>query len=270
MLLLRLLQYLLFLAWIPLCSALAIGNNHYSIEERELLQDIVTWDENSIFVRGERIFFFSGEYHPFRLPSPGLWLDVFQKIRAMGYSGVSFYLDWALLEGEPGHFRAEGVFAIEEWFEAASEAGIYLLARPGPYINSEVSGGGFPGWLQRLKGDLRSTSPDFLNATQNYVSNVGALISKAQITNGGPVILFQPENEYSICNGYTGLGDISTCLDPNYMAYVEKQYRDAGIVVPFLNNDAVPVGNWAPENGTGAVDIYGFDDYPFGWGDGCE
>jgi hypothetical protein len=96
--------------------------------KRAPLQDIVTWDEHSIFVRGERVLFFSGEYHPFRLPVPSLWLDVFQKIKALGYSGVSFYVDWALLEGKQGNFTAEGVFALEPFFEAASEAGIYLLA----------------------------------------------------------------------------------------------------------------------------------------------
>jgi beta-galactosidase GanA len=115
--------------------------------KREVLQDIVTWDEHSIFVHGERVLFYSGEYHPFRLPVPGLWLDVFQKIRAMGYTGVSFYVDWAVLEGKPGQFLAEGVFDLEPFFEAAKTAGIYLLARPGPYINAEASGGGFPGWV---------------------------------------------------------------------------------------------------------------------------
>jgi uncharacterized SAM-binding protein YcdF (DUF218 family) len=44
--------------------------------DSEPLQDIVTWDQHSIFVRGERVLFYSGEYHPFRLPVPGLWLDV--------------------------------------------------------------------------------------------------------------------------------------------------------------------------------------------------
>lgn len=51
---------------------------------------------------------------------------------ALGYTGVSVYFDWALLEGKPGDFSAEGVFALEPFFEAASQAGIYLLARPGP------------------------------------------------------------------------------------------------------------------------------------------
>jgi beta-galactosidase GanA len=63
-----------------------------------------------------------------RLPVPGLWLDIFQKIRALGYTGVSFYVDWALLEGYPGTFKADGVFDLNPFFEAATQAGIYLLA----------------------------------------------------------------------------------------------------------------------------------------------
>jgi hypothetical protein len=35
-------------------------------KERKLLQDIVTWDSHSFFVRGERILIYSGEFHPFR------------------------------------------------------------------------------------------------------------------------------------------------------------------------------------------------------------
>jgi beta-galactosidase GanA len=41
---------------------------------------------------------------------------------------VSFYVDWALLEGKPGTFSAEGIFDLEPFFDAAKEAGIYLLA----------------------------------------------------------------------------------------------------------------------------------------------
>lgn len=88
-----------------------------------------------------------------------------QKIKALGYNGVSFYVDWALLEGKPGEYRADGVFDLQPFYDAASEAGIYLLARPGPYINAEVSGGGYPGWMQRVKGHLRSRAPEYLNAT---------------------------------------------------------------------------------------------------------
>jgi hypothetical protein len=30
------------------------------------LQNIVEWDEHSLFVNGERILFYSGEFHPYR------------------------------------------------------------------------------------------------------------------------------------------------------------------------------------------------------------
>ena len=66
------------------------------------------------------------------MPVPGLYLDIFQKIKALGYNCVSFYIDWALLEGTEGVFRADGIFDLDPFFQAAKDAGIYLLARPGP------------------------------------------------------------------------------------------------------------------------------------------
>lgn len=261
MLLFRSVLLVLF-SWLAVqASGLALGRSPRAISvpsKKALLQDLVTWDNHSLFVRGERILFYSGEFHPFRLPVPGLWLDVFQKIKALGYSGVSFYVDWALVEGTPGVFSAEGIFDLNPFFAAASEAGIYLLARPGPYINAEVSGGGFPGWLQRIKGHLRTPDPDYLNATNLYVQSIGQIIAKAQITNGGPVILPQPENEYT--QAAPGI----KFPNGDYFAYVEQQYRNAGIVLPFISNGAAPKGIFAPGNGTGSVDIYGHDGYPLG------
>ena len=123
-----------------------------------------------------------GQLMLFSLPVPSLWLDVFQKIKSLGYTGVSFYANWALVEGRQGNFSAHDVFAFEPFFDAASTAGIYLLARPGPYINAEVSGGGYPGrsaperlsisltlhtgWLQRSNAKLRTVQ--YLNYTNQY------------------------------------------------------------------------------------------------------
>jgi hypothetical protein len=105
----------------------------------------------------------------YSLPVPSLWIDVFQKVKALGFNCVSFYVDWNLLEGKPGQYSAEGIFALEPFFDAAKEAGIYLLARPGPYINAEASGGGFPGWLQRVNGTLRTSDEAYLKSTDKYV-----------------------------------------------------------------------------------------------------
>lgn len=100
------------------------------------------------------------------LPVQSLHIDIFQKVKALGFNTVSFYVDWALVEGKPGSYRAEGIFDLQPFFDAASEAGLYLLARPGPYINAESSGGGFPGWLQRVNATLRTTEPAYFDATK--------------------------------------------------------------------------------------------------------
>ena len=78
--------------------------------------------------------------------------------------------------------------------------------------------------------------------------------------NGGPVILFQPENEYSFA-----VSSVQPFPDKTYFQAVEDLYRDNGIVVPFVSNDAAPQGFDAPGTGNGSVDIYGHDGYPLGF-----
>ena len=97
-------------------------------------------------------------------------------------------------------------------------------------VNAEVSGGGFPGWLSRTSDILRTNETGFLEATQNYVDNIGRIIADAQITNGGPVIAFQAENEYTFGMPWVEWPDVK------YIDAVNRQFRDTGIVVPFSNS----------------------------------
>ena len=92
---------------------------------------------------------------------------------------------------------------------------------------------------------------DTANDGNSYIANIDKLIAKYQITNGGPIILYQPENEY------TGAADGAKFPDPDYMQYVIDQARDAGVVVPTISNDASIQGHNAPGSGKGEVDIYG-------------
>jgi beta-galactosidase GanA len=94
-------------------------------------------------------------------------------------------------------------------------------------VNAEVSGGGFPGWLSRTRDILRTNETGYLEATQNYVESIGKIIAEAQITNGGPVIAFQAENEYTFGMPWVEWPDVK------YIDAVNQQFRDTGIVVPF-------------------------------------
>ncbi|VUC34740.1 unnamed protein product [Clonostachys rosea] len=243
-------------------GAVTSEEEHEYSSKRDLLQDIVTWDDKSLFIHGERLMLYAAEMHPFRMPVPSMWLDIMQKVRALGFNSLSFYVDWALLEGKPGEFSAEGVFSLEAFFDAALEAGIWLIARPGPYINAEVSGGGFPGWLNRLNGTLRFNDEAYIEATNNYANHVNKLIADAQITNGGPVILYQPENEYFYRNRRTNPDP----PDPEYIARIIQQVREAGIIVPLHSNDGDEADiSRVLHHGAEEVDMIGYDAYPLGF-----
>src|SRR4051812_4130916 len=44
----------------------------------------VTYDGYSFMIDGKRTYLWSGEFHYFRLPSPDLWRDILQKMKAAG------------------------------------------------------------------------------------------------------------------------------------------------------------------------------------------
>src|SRR5438477_2376705 len=54
----------------------------------------VSFDGYSFIIDGQRTYLWSGEFHYFRLPSPDLWLDIFQKMKAAGFNATSLYFDW--------------------------------------------------------------------------------------------------------------------------------------------------------------------------------
>lgn len=99
------------------------------------LTEAVTWDAHSLSILGQRVFILSAEFHPWRLPNPDLWTDIFQKIRASGFNTVSFYVDWALHYPTPGTNDSmgdfqDGTYRDIQWFiDEANNAGLWLIAR---------------------------------------------------------------------------------------------------------------------------------------------
>jgi beta-galactosidase GanA len=221
----------------------------------------VTYDKYSLMVDGKRTFIWSGEFHYWRLPSPSLWLDVLQKMKAEGYNAVSIYFDWAYHSPAPGVYDFTGVRDVDQLLDDAQRVGIYVIARPGPYINAETSGGGFPGWLSTQSGRARSDAPDYLAAAEDWLHHIDPILARHQLTNGtGTVILDQLENELAS----TGTSQ------RNYMQDLADQVRADGVTVPLFSNDKGRNGYWVPGSSTvpgtvpGPTDLYSFDTYPGG------
>lgn len=221
----------------------------------------VSWDQYSLKIDGKRVVVWSGEIHPFRLPNPSLWRDVIQKMKALGFNGVAFYFDWGYHSPAPGVYDFSGIRNVERALQIAEEEGMYIIARTGPYVNAELTGGGYPGWMFRSRAEARTDDPVYLSAVDEWMTQINAIIARHQVTDGGGnVIAYQLENE---------LGKV----EPKHVRQMEHLARKAradGIKVPFFHNAAGRLPDWAPKGASapwanpGPTDIYAFDGYPGG------
>ncbi|GGU22761.1 beta-galactosidase [Streptomyces violascens] len=205
-------------------------------------------DDHALTIDGKPLSIWSGEFHYWRLPSPDAWRDVLQKMKAGGFNAASIYFDWDFHSPKPGVYDFTGVRDVDKLLDIAREVGIYVIARPGPYINAETDGGGFPGWLVTQKGKARTTAPDYLAAADEWLSRIDPVLARHQLTNGtGTVIAYQVENEY-----YQDTPDGHAYI----RHLVDKAHAD-GITVPLTGNHN---GVFAKE-----LDIDGHDSYPQGF-----
>ncbi|MEU6352653.1 beta-galactosidase [Streptomyces sp. NPDC047072] len=211
----------------------------------------VTLDGYSFLVDGRRTYLWAGEFHYFRLPSPDLWRDIFQKMKAAGFNSTSLYFDWGYHSPKPGVYDFTGVRDVDKLLDMAEEAGLYVIARPAPYINAEVDGGGLPGWLTTKAENNRSDDPRFLQYADEWLTRIDRIIARHQLTNGtGSVIAYQVENEY-----YNG-----SAAGRSYMKHLEDKARADGITVPLTGNN-----NGTFNSGDAALDVDGPDSYPQGF-----
>lgn len=98
-----------------------------------------------------------------RLQVPDLWIDVLHKIRALGFNTVSLfhhpsahwtntnppntipigqisiYTHWGLMQPSKDVWDLDGFRSYQPFFDLCMKLGLWVIARPGPYINAEVN-----------------------------------------------------------------------------------------------------------------------------------
>lgn len=218
----------------------------------------VSFDAHSFKIDGERINIWSGEFHYWRLPDVNGWRDIFQKMRANGYNAVSLYLFWGLHQSEengPFDFSPGTIKDLDLLLTLAEEEGLYVIARPGPYVNAEISMGGLPAYMSNYGGGLRSMDSKALAASESWLTAANAIISKHQVTDGGgSVLLYQVENELTEGNA----------KDQEFLTELGRHVKATGITVPLFHNDWGMGGRLSNTSATG-LDFYAYDKYPVGF-----
>jgi len=138
--------------------------------------------------------------------------------KAMGINTIGTYVFWNVHEPEKGKFDFSGNNDIAAFVRIAKEEGLWVVLRPSPYVCAEWEFGGYPYWLQNIKGlVVRSKEPQYLKEYETYIDRVGKELSPLLVTNGGNILLIQVENEYG---GYSN--------DKEYLEINRKMFVKAG------------------------------------------
>lgn len=201
------------------------------------------------------------QFHPWRLPVPELWRDPLQKLKAAGINTISIYTHWALVmpSPDPASVSLEApANRLADFLTIAKEVGVFVILRPGPYINAETTGGGMPGWVQNLDSQLRVNTTKFNDAWKPYVKAVLDAAAPFQVKQGaqpgmldtasGTLLAVQVENEFQ--------------QTPDMEAYFEeiiRFYRANRVTVPTTFNALSGTKDYV--NNT-LLNIWGQDSYP--------
>ena len=210
----------------------------------------ISYDKYSLIIDGKRVFIKSGAFHYFRTPGVELARDRFFKMKSAGYNAVDIYFNWNYHSQKQGEYDFSGIKDVRKIMQAARDAGLFIIARPGPFINAEVNAGGLPFWLLKMEdviprnriGTDYKYSPRYMEYVSEWYDQIIPIINDFD-----NVILFQIENEYA-----------TDTMEEDYMCELYKMARDRGIKCPIFHNDAYFAGLWAD-----CVDIYALDLYPY-------
>lgn len=182
---------------------------------------------NEFLLDGNPFQIISGEMHPARIPVE-YWRHRIQMAKALGCNTLGVYIFWNYHEPEEGVYNfSDDNHNLKEFFKIAYEENMWVLVRPGPYVCAEWELGGIPPWLLRTPDiKLRCMDPRYMAAAEKYMIKLAAELKPWLITNGGPIIMMQIENEYG-----------SFGNDRAYLARLKEIWEQNGIDVPFFTGD---------------------------------
>lgn len=184
----------------------------------------------------------AGEFHYFRT-SPDQWEHRLGLLKAAGFNAVASYIPWRWHEPAEGHFDLDGHGHpwrnLAGFLDLASEMGLFIIARPGPYIMAETINEGIPDWVfshypqvacvdqhGRPQNIVSYLHPDFLACAARWLRAVLGVLAPRQITRGGPIVLVQLDNEMGMMHWVRNILDINPDTLDRFAAWLRETYGE--------------------------------------------
>ena len=165
---------------------------------------------------GARLGLFSGSIHYWQLERES-WQPILRVARELGFECVDTYIPWSVHETSPGEYAFEGTRDVQAFLDLCASEGMYVIARPGPHINAELTEFGFPPRIvrdARMQARTASGAPavhvippkvfpivsyasqEFFAEVESWYDAVCPIIARNQYPDG-PIVLVQADNEHS-------------------------------------------------------------------------
>ncbi|MFD2613496.1 beta-galactosidase [Paenibacillus gansuensis] len=206
---------------------------------------------NLLSVKGSPEIILCASLFYFRIPR-AYWKERLEQIKFCGYNCIDVYFPWNYHEEEEGLWNFSGEKDAGHFLDLAAEAGLWVVARPGPYICSEWDGGALPSYLLNKEGiRLRDQEPVYLSYVAKWFDRILPILSSRQLGAAGTVLCVQLENEL----------DFYGCRNPHgYLSSLRDMALAQGLTVPLIACAGQGGKEQATGNAEGIVPAFNF--YP--------
>ncbi|WOL18586.1 beta-galactosidase 11-like [Canna indica] len=157
------------------------------------------YDGRSLKINGKRELFFSGSIH-YPRSTPEMWPDLIRKAKEGGLNTIETYVFWNIHEPVYGQFNFEGRYDLVKFLKLVKEQDMFAVVRFGPFVQGEWNHGGLPYWLREVANiTFRTYNEPFMFHMERFARMFVQKLKdeKLFITQGGPIVLAQIENEYN-------------------------------------------------------------------------
>ena len=198
-----------------------------AMAQAQRIDNKFTFDTSGFLLNKRPFQIISGELHPARIPAE-YWRHRILMAKAMGCNTISAYIFWNYHETEEGVYDfTTGNHNLAEFFKLVQAEGMWLILRPGPYVCAEWELGGIPPYLLRIPDiKLRCMDSRYMAAAEKYIGKLAEVVRPFLVTNGGPILMLQIENEYG-----------SFGNDRNYLLRLRDVWKENGIDIPSFTGD---------------------------------
>lgn len=204
---------------------------------------------NSFFVEGGQFWLNgrprliqAGEFHYFRAPQDQ-WRHRLGLLQDAGFNTLATYIPWRwhqLREDNPdfnGH--SHPMRDLEGFLDLAADMGLWIIARPGPYIMAETINEGIPQWVfdrypqaafisqdNQAQNIVSYLHPDFLACVKKWYQAIFGVLAPRQITRAGKIIMIQLDNEMGMLPWVRNIMDTNPDTLARFATYLYQSYGE--------------------------------------------